>query len=209
MAGQIIVTSMAFERFFVLNWPLVMLKAPQSRVRKVCLCIIVLSFLQFALVRGTGCYARGIYQKCLKNIYFLSVCPLGLVSSIAVYIRIYIIVRRKALALRQYRGTIVSFMYLVNSTCFIGLYLGLAAYAASLGNTPQWMFKVADSIYIVNCIIDASIYGLWFREVRMEILKIVAACFPSVKSRVEQMRRDAYKIAVCDLKEAKIVNPEK
>ena len=206
-AAKILVAFMAYERFFVLNWPYIYLKKSKKLIRNVCLSIIALSFLNFALLKGTICYARGQYYKCLGNIYLPVASALILVSSFAVFTQIYTVIRRKALAARQYKATIVSFLYLVNCTVFMGLYLGLSVYSAFVwasDETPVpdgWLHQLSDVIYVVNCITDALIYGLWFREVRLEILKVVAVCFPSLESYVEQMRLDVFAVAVYELKE--------
>ena len=201
MAAKILVAFMAYERFFVLNWPYIYLKKSKKLIRNVCLTIIVLSFLHFALLKGTICYARGQYYKCLGNIYLPVVFVLILVSSFAVFTQIYTLTRRKSLPARQYKATIASFLYLVNCTVFMGLYLGLSVYNAFFWAKDEapvpdgWLYQLSDVIYVVNCITDALIYGLWFREVRLEILKVVAACFPSLESYVEQMRLDVFAIA--------------
>ena len=209
-AAQILVAFMAYERFFVLNWPYKYLRKSKKLIRNVCLSIIALSFLHFALLKGTICYARGQYFKCMGNIYFPVVCALILVSSFAVFTQIYTLIRRRSLATRQYKATIVSFLYLVNCTVFMGLYLGLSVYNAFVWASEEtpivdgWLYQLSDVIYVANCIIDALIYGLWFREVRLEIMKMVATCFPSLETYVEQMRLDVFKIAVYQLKEGSV-----
>ena len=205
-AAQILVAFMAYERFFVLNWPYVFLRKSKRLIRNVCLSIIALSFLHFALLKGTVCYARGQYNKCMGNIYFPVVCALILVSSFAAFTQIYTVIRRKSIAMKQYKATLASFMYLVNCTVFMGVYFGLSVYSAFVwardaGSVPDgWLYHFSDVIYVVNCIIDALIYGLWFREVRLEILKMVAARFPSLEPYVEKMRVDVFAIAY-ELKE--------
>ena len=210
-AAQIVVAFMAYERFFVLNWPYLYLKKKSKRlVRNVSLSIIVLSFLHFAILKGTVCYARGQYYKCIMNIYFPVACALVLVSSFAAFAQIYTVIRRKSLAMRQYRATIVSFMYMVNCTVFMGVYLGLSLYntfvwASDADPVPDgWLYQLSDVIYVVNCVTDALIYGLWFREVRLEILKMVAARFPSLESYVEKMRVDVFAKAY-EMKEVNVI----
>ena len=184
-AAQIIVAFMAFERFLVLNWPYRYLRASKRLVRNVCICIIVLSFLQYFLIKGLGCYARERYQNCIGSIYYPVVCALVLISSFAVYAQIYSVIRQKALDMKQYRGTIAAFMYLVNCSCFLGLYFGLSVYNTHLrakDETPTgWITQIADVAYVVNCFIDPLIYGLWFKEVRLEILKLVSKVAPGLK----------------------------
>ena len=197
-AAQIIVSFMAFERFFVLNWPYVYLRTSKRVIRKICLCIIALSFLQFMIVQGLGCYIRGRYESCIVTIiYYPMICTIGLVSSFAAFTQIYTFIRRKALAINQYRRTIVSFIYLVNCSLFIGLYLGVAVYNTVLkarSQTPtDWRLgHIVDVAYVVNCIIDPLIYGLWFKEVRLEVLKILSVGFPCLKPYIHEMRVDVF-----------------
>ena len=195
-AAQIIVTFMAFERYFVLNWPYVYLKAPKRRIRQVCLCAIVLSFLQFVIIKGLGCGGRGLYQQCYRvgSIYFPVMCLILLVASFAAFIKIYTIIRRKAFALKEYRGTIASFLYLVNCAGFIGLYFGLSLTflrANSESHTGE-IAHTADVAYILNCVFDSLIYGLWFKEVRLEILKIVSVVCSCVRPNVDRMRVEVF-----------------
>ena len=52
-AAQFIGLFMAFERLFVLNWPYVFLRVgTRGRIRKVCISIIILSFLQYIIFQG-------------------------------------------------------------------------------------------------------------------------------------------------------------
>ena len=204
-AAQIIVAFMAFERFFILNWSYyVYLKIPKRLIRKICLGIIALSFLQFVVIKGGGCYARGKYLNCMGSVYFPVMCLLVLVSSFAVFIQIYTIIRRKVLAVKQFKGTISSFMYLLNSAFFIGLYLGLSLYNTYKQVTNEtstgWLVQSAEALYVANCFIDALIYGLWFKEVRMETLKIVSVVLPFVKPYIAKMRSELYATAY-ELKE--------
>ena len=206
IAAQVIVAAMAFERFFVLNWPYVYLKTPKRLIRKICLGIIVLAFIQYLLFKG-GCYARGRFLNCQDGFYFTVLCLVALVSSFSVFVQIYTLIRRKILAVKQYKGTIASFLYLVNSTVFMGLYLSLSQYHklpwASDDIPAGWLSQRADVIYVLNCIIDALIYGLWFKEVRMEFLKIVAVFFPCVKTYIGQMQKELY-VTSYELKEINI-----
>ena len=103
IAAQVIVAFMAFERFFVLNWPYLYLKIPKRQVRKTCL---GMGFIQYLLVRGINCYASGRIQDCQDGIYFIGLCLLILVSSFAVFIQIYTVIRREVLAVKQYKATI-------------------------------------------------------------------------------------------------------
>ena len=194
IAAQFMVASMAFERFFVLNWPYLYLKIPNRQVRKTCLGMIAISFIQYLLVKGINCYARRQFSDCKDGIYFIVLCLLALVSSFAIFIKIYTVIRRKVLAVKQYKATISNFLYLLNCTAFMGLYLGITLYGiytrASNENLNGRLSQIADAVYIPKCIIDALIYGLWFKEVRMETMKIISVVFPGVKPNISKLRAE-------------------
>ena len=93
-------------------------------------------------------------------------------------------------------------MYLVNTTVFMGLYLGLSLYKirVSSANPIEWLAQTADVIYIVNCVIDALIYELYFKEVRIETIKIISVVFPGVKPYIGKMGGELY-VSAYELKE--------
>ena len=203
-AAQVIVAFMAFERFFLLNWPYLYLKIPKRQVRKTCLGIIAMSFIQYLLVRGINCYARRRFLDCPDFIYFIVLCLLALISSFAIFIKIYTVVRRKVLAVKQYKATISNFLYLLNCTVFMGFYLGITLYGlysrVSNEHLNGRLSQISDAIYIPKCIIDALIYGLWFKEVRMETMKIISVVFPGVKPYIGKLRAELY-VTAYELKE--------
>ena len=69
IAAQLMVASMAFERYFELNWPYLYLKIPKRQVRNACFGMIAMGFVQYLLVKGTNCYARGRFLDCQDVIY--------------------------------------------------------------------------------------------------------------------------------------------
>ena len=95
----------------------------------------------------------------------------------------------------------------------MGLYFVLSLYNTFVWENDAapvadgWLYQLSDVIYVVNCVTDALIYGLWFREVRLEILKMVAARFPSLEAYVEKMRVDVFAIAY-ELKEVNVINQQ-
>ena len=204
IAAQFMVASMAFERFFVLNWPYLYLKIPKRQVRKTCLGMIAMSFIQHLLVRGISCYARRRFLDCRDVTYFIVLCLLALISLFAIFVQIYTVLRRKVLAVKQYKTTIPNFLYLVNCTVFMGFYLGITLYGlySWANNEPLngRRSQLSDAVYIPKCIIDALIYGLWFKEVRMETMKIISVVFPGVKPYIGKMRAELY-VTAYELKE--------
>lgn len=219
IAAQIIVGSMAIERLLVLQWPYVYLRVATNRLTKtVCIIIFILSFLQFFAVRGIVCFAinKPIYCGSIMSYYFISMCVISIVIEVVSYVKVFRIVRRQQgshrqhkISLQQYKGTLATFVYLVNSSISLSLYLGMAvvfaARAARKANANGIMAVIADSVYVINCIIDPLVYVMWFKETRLEVLKMVLHVFPCVRGRlcgfvvkrkIEKMRMEIFNITV-------------
>ena len=209
IAGQTLVLGMGLERLFVLNWPYVYLRVVSSRViRNVCVVIFLVSFLQYVVIRGLVCYSinRMIYCGKTMSVYFISLCCIFLVISVFSYGKIYRIVRQKEsteghrLSLLQYKGTLTSFVYLINATVTQLVHLGISVFFARRAvtqlNGNGLVLVFVDSAYLVSCIIDPLIYVLVFKATRLEVWKLVAFICPSLKPRIEAMRVDVYNITV-------------
>ena len=197
---------MAFERLFVLNWPYVFLRVgTRGRIRKVCIAIVILSFLQYILFQGLVCYTNGKFLGCTVelSVYYLLVCTVGLICSFASYIRIFSIIRNRSVGmvdLKQFKGTGASFVYLLNTAVTSGAYGGLSIYFAFMVANGTILTgqvtHILDVVYLLNCIIDPLIYVLWFKEVRMEILNMCSKSCHCLKPTVEKMRREVFDISV-------------
>lgn len=55
-------------------------------------------------------------------------------------------------------------------------------------------FKIYHVSWLLCCIFDPLAYVFWFRECRMELLKLATYFFPSLDKRVEHMRYDIFNI---------------
>ena len=158
--GGIIVCSMALERLFVLKWPYTYIRlGTRRRTRKVCISITVLGYLQYLLLRLLLCNARGKANSCPvgMGIYFALVLTICLGVSIASYVQIFKLIRKTALSLTHYKGTRVSFLFLINSTVTFTTYMALSAYLA-FGVSREdkagqaQVSNIADFAYVLNCI---------------------------------------------------------
>ena len=201
-----IVGCMALERLFALNWPYVYLRVViKGRANKVCVAIIVASFLQFVLVRMVGCYTQGKFLYCggLGSSYYSLVCiGLFLISSASV-IKIYRIVRNEStsrIGVKEYKVTVASFLYLLNSVISMTVYFGIALYYTSRvaiveqSKYADEMVNVADFVYLLNCTLDSLVYAFWFKEARLEIMKIFIKLCPRLKPSVERMHMEVFNI---------------
>ena len=185
ISTQIVVGSMALERLFVIKWPYVYLRvATKRRIRKVCTGMFFTAFIQFFVVRGLACYARNKPTDCgwPMSVYFVLVSFLIPTVSFICYGRIYGIIREKRgtteekIQVKHYKGTLVSFLYLINSTIILFIMFGLSvlfSIRTSKGVKEDGLSaSLADSVAVVNCIVDPLIYVLWFKEVQFEFLKL-------------------------------------
>ena len=204
MAAQLIVLFMAFERLFVLNRPYVFLRVgTRGRIRKVCIAIVILCFLQYILFQGLVCYARGKYVGCVVElaVYYLLICTVALACSAVSYIKIFSIIRNRSVGmvdLKQFKGTGASFVFLLNSAIAYGAYVGLSIYFAFMVANRTILTgqitNMTDVVYLVNCIVDSLIYIFWFKEARMEILNMCSKICHCLKPTVEKMRREVFDI---------------
>ena len=204
---------MSLERLFALNWTNTYIRVvTKGRTTKACVAIIVGSFLQFILIRIVGCYTQGrvLYCPVLGPSYFLvSTCSWLLISS-ASFVKVYTIVRNKSTTgmIKEYRGTIASFLYLINSTVAMTIYLGIAVYYTlriATGEQTRYddeMVNVTDSVYLLNCIFDALVFTLWFKEARLQILKIFSKLCVRLQPSVEKMRLEVFSIITYNPDEA-------
>ena len=95
-----------------------------------------------------------------------------------------------ARSMKQYKSTTLVFFYLI-AVILTGIGYVLVM-AQGLDSRPQRLF--IDTVNMFNCVVDPCMYVLWFRECRMEMLKIVALLFPRLSINVEKMRNDVFDV---------------
>ena len=204
-AAQVIVMFMAIERYFVLNWPYIYMRlGTKRRTRKLCIAIIVVSLLQYLLIRLLLCNARGKTTSCSVQlgIYFALSLIISFVVSVAAYAKIFAVIFKsttKTASLREYKGTRTSFLFLLNSTVTLGTYIAIAIYLAVSVSTDDkeqqaLVSNLTDFVYVLTCIFDALVYAIWFKEVQMQIVKILSNICPRLKPVAEEMRIQAFSI---------------
>ena len=207
VASQLIVLFMALERFFVLNWPYVYLRvATTGRIRMVCLVICILSFLQFVGVRIIICYnsyiTKTFYCGSRMAIYMMVLSFAGLFISFISYFQIYTIVIRKKIiqghrySIKQYKGTVTSFVYLINTTITQVINSGILIYLVMNKSIEDrgYYGAIGDIAFIFNCIVDPLIYVVWFKETRYEILNMLKVVCPCLNPATERMRMELFNI---------------
>ena len=214
ISAQYMVCGMAIERYIVINKPYMYLRiATEKRTHIVCGSVMVTGFVLTMLVRGLGCYARGRFQSCglIMSVYFVVICVvLQLISFICYGSVSGTICRKETTQLNDFnhrfsenKGTMVSVMYLLNTTLNTLAYIGLSSIKLKMSldgeESSGELIIWADLIKLVNCFIDPFIYIIWFRETRMEILKLFQVFCPSLKPKIEQMRVEIFNIQTISL----------
>ena len=203
LAAQVIVMFMAIERYFVLNWPYIYMRlGTKRRTRKICIAIIVVSLLQYLLIRLLLCNARGKTTSCSVQlgIYFALSLIICFVVSVAAYAKIFAVIfksQTKTASLREYKGTRASFLFLLNSTVTLGTYIAIAIYLAVSVPTDDsekqaLVSNLADFVCVLTCIFDALVYAIWFKEVQMQIVKIFSTICPRLEPVAERMRMQVF-----------------
>ena len=216
-AAQVIVMFMAIERYFVLNWPYIYMRlGTKRRTRKLCIAIIVVSLLQYLLIRLLLCNARGKTTSCSVQlgIYFALSLIICFAISIAAYAKIFAVIFKsptKTASLREYKGTRASFLFLLNSTVTLGTYIAIAIYLAVSVSTDDkeqqaLVSNLTDFVYVLTCIFDALVYAIWFKEVQMQIVKIFSYICPRLEPVAEEMRIQAFSIELTVCKNVKSDN---
>ena len=207
LAAQIIVMFMAIERYFVLNWPYTYMRiGTKRRTRKICIAIIVVSLLQYLLIRLLLCNARGKTTSCSVQlgIYFALTIIICIVISIAAYAKIFAVIFKspnQMASIREYKGTRASFLFLVNSIMTLCTYFAIAIYLAVGVSTDDserqaLVSNLTDFVYVLTCIFDALVYAIWFKEVQMQIVKIFSNICTRLEPVAEEMRLQVFNIDV-------------
>ena len=209
LASQIIVCCMALERLFVLNWPYKYLKVlTERRTKVVCVSVFFFSFLQYAAVRVGVCYARNKVLNCGLGmpIYFVIYTILVPAVSFISFIKIHKIIRASRNTyttmntFRQYKRTTASFILLINTTFSQVVWIGLSVMyftrTASGVKEEGFVATLTDWVNVLNCMIDVLIYVIWFRETRMELMKLVKGICPAFKQKIEKLRIEIFQITL-------------
>lgn len=192
---------MSLERLIVIQWPNFYLsRFSISKFRAISLAIWTVC-LAFYSTYITSCialhYTEAAASACfdpMLNMFIQVTVSISAVVSCVCLGRITILIRRhsnKSSTLSNYKSTIVVFL-----CCLI--YLVTAIFYAvilQLTVTNNQLRRVCmDVIMCFNVLADSCVYVWWFREGRLEILKMFAVIFPSLRMRIDKMRIEIFDI---------------
>ena len=167
--------------------------------------MILGGFLQYLAYRALACYTFNKILSCDSNLIYYGFWTI-LLSAISIFsqVKVFMIARssssekRYGPTLRQYKGSHISFLCLVNQiiSLIINIVLLVIFYftnVKTVGGNGHFA-EIADFCYLMNCFVDPLIYVIWLIETRLEILKMVQVIFPYFEKTIEDMRIDIFNI---------------
>ena len=208
VSSYIIIGSMALERYFVFSYPYVYLKvATNSRIRRVCAAIFIVSFLQYVLARGIFCYLTNGYTKCGLPFYvyaFLGILCIFIINFVAYYkihkhIHTKVCPHKFPYKYSEYKSTAASLMYVICTTISGAVYISITVvtlHKSITGSGPSLFGHYIDVCHGILCIINPLIYVHYFKESRFELLKMIGCLIPNQEAVVCKMRIQIFDIQI-------------
>lgn len=224
--AYITVGIMSFERFIIFYSPNVYLRNITPAKLRNCVTIGWLTMLiTYYFIRFGLCYfvhtdvtLQDVIGKCNEGsflFYGVFIFVVVLISA-ACYTKIFLIVKSEihntnksymlgaaAKYIQNYKSTSLVLVYLL--TISITSIAYAVIFLLGLETVP---FRLAiDVVNMLNCMLDPCMYVLWYRECRMEILKMLSVCMPSLNSDIEHIRITIYQIVTVENIRSKKVYP--
>lgn len=207
---------MSLERLVIFYSPYFYLRYVTTElVKKSTITCWIVYFISYWFVRIAVCAIThppfvfiNVIGACNKITFYYYGLAISFVSimSLLCYAKILLIIRKERMQtsttgnistntinlkfLRNYRSTSLVFVYSVTSIASAVMYAIIIS--LNLGPIPLRLWN--DAINTLCCTMDPFVYVIWYKECRMEMLKLFSCWFPSLQPRVEQMRRDIFYI---------------
>lgn len=213
--SYITVGIMSLERLVVFHSPNFYLRNfVEFRVRRFVSTVWIVSAIVYYFTRYGACYIMfpdatmyDVLGRCnnvsftLFGLTIMSVIVISLLCYAKIFMIIWSETRKSeknssmsltstARSIKQYKSTTVVFVYLL-AVILTGLGYTLVM-AQGLDSKPQRLFT--DAVNTFNCLVDPCIYVLWFRECRLEMLKMFSVCLPRLSNNIEKMRMNVFEV---------------
>jgi len=203
--GYLDIAIMSVERLIVFHWPNFYLRRVSYNIFKI-ICVITWTVYSIEWVLETGsCFVfldlKKLYTRfCFKRVierHLLGVYGTCTFVSIACLIKISFIIARQSSKIIGKKGTwknnkatavvlICIINYLLTTMCAVAMtYLIEESYIRRVTN---------DLLMITNGFVDTCIYVLWFKECRLELLKLFNNVCPMFDKKAEKMRIEIFEI---------------
>lgn len=202
---------MSLERYILFRFPNFYIRNfTCKKVKSVTFVVWLISFGVYFYVRLGVCFtfSQGIslydvIGKCNRETFIMYSVTIVvvIVISFTCYWKIFQIVKSdhttyiSAKSLHQYRSTSLVFVYVVTLTMTTAGYIivigcDLERIALRLSN---------DLVNTFNSMVDPFVYVLWFRECRMEMIKMFVCGSKKWKNRVENMRLEIFDVVTSEV----------
>lgn len=199
--AYIVIAIMSLERLLVFQWPnLYLRRFSFSRFRAFAL-VIWTFYLAFYAGFVTHCFhwyntdkdLRGCFDPLIfKYIHVTFPASAGIsclcLSKVAFLIRSH---TTRIASLQSYKSTITVFLCCLNYLVTAVLY-AVVLYVTVTENLYRRVF--VDVTMMINASLDICVYVLWYKECRLEVLKMLERYFPSLTGKIAKMRIEIFDI---------------
>ena len=194
---------MCVERLLVFQWPNFYLRSVTfQKVRIVCLCLWLTFFLAWVLSTGRCLfvYCTDATDQCFNDtivLFIMVVCPTSVFVSSTCLMKIATLIKKQQAkfqnspsAIKNHKSTFVVFLCFLNYVVTSLIYSIMASTVKSNFQRRIYM----DGLMTINALLDSCVYVLWYKECRLELVKILAKAIPSLNSRIEKMKISIFDI---------------
>ena len=204
--SHLTVTMMAIDRLIAINWPnkylqLLFKRKSWKWIISVWIIVFALLHLYYSYLCSSVSEDRDMASDVCRDTYVLLISILLIINVIVpviCYIIVFGIIRNQSMRMRvptssffhHYKSTSVVLLYMVNILVTTILYFIIIVTEMS----PRLRMYYASIIHLLNGLADTCSYVLWFKECQLEVLKIMAICFPRLRQYIEPMRIKVYNI---------------
>jgi hypothetical protein len=208
MTRYTIIAMLAIDRVMVLQYPLIYGRfAKSSKIKIVSVIICVTVFCVFAVPIILTCNLSdmtvgiGRQYYCILNRSHPYIVPI-LGPSVLIAIVSFVIIVRSVVKhtrgeytrhrLSLYKTTFATLANILN--CIFGFVFYIIA--AMSVNYFYKLLIINEAMVFCSSFIDALIYQVWFKECRLELLKIASIFFPKMEERAERLRYSVFHLTV-------------
>jgi len=196
---------MCVERLMIFQWPNFYLRRVSSQVfRKISLIMWTVYLTTWTLSVGhcfviynSNFLSGNCSDDVIEKIVFLT-CPITTIFSCSCLVKIAFIIRKhtkkvknKSSTLKNNKSTIVVYMCFMNYLLTTFIYIVIMFITVDNNLLRRILM---DALMMFNSLLDTFVYVLWYKECRMEVLKMFAVICPSLNTKIERMRVSVFDV---------------
>lgn len=202
---------MSLERFVLFHSPNFYIRCLTTRkIKTTAYCAWLFGWFLYFYTRIGICYTSNenpslhdVIGKCNQVtfiMYILTIIIVMLISYLC-YWKIFRIVKSdhiehgfRAISLQQYRSTSLVFVYVITvSITAVGYMIAIAS------SEDRTALRISnDLVNTFNAMMDPCVYVLWYKECRMEMMKMLTCGLHIFKQRFENMRMEIFEVVTLD-----------